>query len=111
MCPLLIATARGDLHVVEMCTQSPQVDLNIANNEGKTALILAIENGNTDVLDALLCEDVERMSINIDHRDVSLNKFYIAQYLVGSIVLKGNGSNSCSCGCGEWQSRNCQVLN
>ena len=54
MCPLLIAIAPANLPVVKLCVLSPQVDLNVANWEGKTALILAIERGDAEILDVLL---------------------------------------------------------
>ncbi len=72
MCPLLIASNRNDLPIARMCIQSPLADLDIANHDGKTALILAAEKGHTDMVRALLHEDVlERQRISIEHRDVS----------------------------------------
>jgi ankyrin repeat protein len=73
MSPLLIAIDQGNFPIVELCTQSPQVE-DKANKEGKTALILAVEKEDTQILGALLHEDViERMGTNIDHLDVSYN--------------------------------------
>ena len=70
MCPLLIAIVQGNLPIAKLCIQCAKADLNIANSEGKTALILAIEREDTAILDALLCKDaVEKL--NIDHRDVN----------------------------------------
>ena len=50
---------------------SPEVDLNVANWEGKTALILAIERGDAEILDVLLHVDSVDLRINISHMDVS----------------------------------------
>lgn len=70
MCPLLIATAQSNLPIVRLCVQRPLVNLNITNIDGKTALFLAIEKGDTEILDTLLSEDVvERLTI--DQRDVN----------------------------------------
>ena len=71
MCPLLIATVQGDLPIARLCIQSPLVDLNIANSEGKTALILAIEREDTAILDALLCCEDATERLSIDHIDVN----------------------------------------
>lgn len=71
MCPLLIATVQSNLPVVRLCVQCPEADLNLANSDGKTALILAIGKGEIDILKALLqgADVVER--VFIDHKDVS----------------------------------------
>lgn len=72
MCPLLIATEKGDTDVAKLCLNYPTVDLNIANNDGKTVLFLAIEGNNVELVKAFLHEDVaERVSI--EHHDVNHN--------------------------------------
>ena len=100
MCPLLIAIDQGNPPVVRMslCAQSPQADLNVANWEGKTALILAIEKGDVEILDALL--DVNLESLNIYHKDVSPCIQWSNLYVIAACST-GNGSHGSSCGCGE----------
>ena len=67
MCPLLIAAERGDVAIAEMCRHSPRADLNVANKDGKTALMLAVERGDISMLNTLLSgEDIEeRMDISL----------------------------------------------
>ena len=77
MCPLLIAIAQGNLPVVRLCVLSSQVDLNVANREGKTALILAIERGDAEILDVLLHVDSVDLRINISHMDVSCSSILL----------------------------------
>jgi ankyrin repeat protein len=82
MYPLLIAIAQGNLPIVRLCTQSPQVK-DLANKEGKTALILAVEKEDIQILGALLHEDVvERMGTSIGHRDVSYHADHMQLYSV-----------------------------
>lgn len=70
MCPILIGAERRDVTLVKLCLSSPLVELGIANNEGKTALILAVENSNVDMLNLLLREEfMDR--VKAEHQDVS----------------------------------------
>lgn len=59
--------------MVKLCAKSPGVDLNVSNTEDKTALILAIEKGDAEILDALLPEGVDS-DIDIAHKDVSFTR-------------------------------------
>ena len=73
MCPLLIAIERGDPGIAKLCIRCPRVDLNVANRDGKTALILTIEKGNTEILKELLAKDNILENIDIGASDVSCN--------------------------------------
>lgn len=66
----MIAVYRNDI-TLATALLDPRTDLNSATHEGKTALVLAIENNKSEMIDLFLREDlVER--INIAHQDVSL---------------------------------------
>lgn len=54
MCPLLVAINKNNVPLAKLCMKYPKCDLNIANYYGKTPLLLAIENGNIEILSALL---------------------------------------------------------
>ena len=53
-CPLLIAVnAVNDdnaLHIIDLILRSGRANINISNNDGKTALILAVENQNIEII-------------------------------------------------------------
>ena len=70
MCPLLIGVHNCDVNMVKLCLMCPQTKVDTANKEGKSALILAMERENVEILKLLLSEDfIERF--DIDHQDVS----------------------------------------
>ena len=69
MYPLLVATERNNLPIVNQCIKY-QADLNVANNNGKTALILAAERGNVEIVRALLQKDLEEPA-SLEAQDVS----------------------------------------
>ena len=70
MCPLLIVVDKGDLPLTRVCVKWPVVDLNVSNQEGKTALILACERNMLEMVELFLSEDiVERIEIGL--KDVS----------------------------------------
>ena len=76
MCPLLIGVEENNIHLVNHCLGCPLTDINVANNEGKTALILAVEIGNIGMLKLLL--DKERANrINPEHLDVSKKSVFL----------------------------------
>lgn len=54
---LLIAAEKSDLGICRLCISSGRSDINITNNKGKTALILAAERGNLDIVGAILERD------------------------------------------------------
>ena len=70
MCPLLIAAEQGNMAIAKMCRHSPRADLNVANKDDKTALMLAVERGDTDMLNTLLSGDDVEERMNIHKRDV-----------------------------------------
>lgn len=68
----LIATS---LSVARMCVRCPVVDLNITDSEGRTSIMLAIEQGNFAVVETLLQPSVlEDSRIDIDLCDVCYAK-------------------------------------
>lgn len=74
MCPLLIAADMNDVNIFRLClsvyTSVDDLSLDVANHNGKTALILAIERNNLGILEILLSdENIHRSSI--EHCDVS----------------------------------------
>ena len=72
MCPILIAAEKNDVDMFKLCLRKStlELNLNISNEDGKTALILAIERNNVDILDVLLHEDFV-WNIDFKHCDVS----------------------------------------
>lgn len=70
MCPLLIGAERNDINLVKLCLTSPITELDIANEEGKTALIFAVENNNFELVKFLLREEFMGR-INVEHQEVS----------------------------------------
>ena len=55
-CPLLIAVNDNNLHIIDLILRSGRANISISNNDGKTALILAVENQNIEIINALLGE-------------------------------------------------------
>ena len=68
MTPLQAAVNRNDLRCFELCRRRDI--LNVRNREGKTALILAAEQGNAEIISALLKEDTK--DLEIDAQDVCI---------------------------------------
>ena len=64
---LISASLKDHEHVVEYLLQLPNVDINIKNADGGTALSWAIQNGNTK-LTKLFCER-EHVNVNADVND------------------------------------------
>ena len=54
MCPLLIASEKKYLAIVQLCIESHRANLEATDHSGKTALILAAERGNAEIVKALL---------------------------------------------------------
>ena len=85
-CPLLIAVNDNDLDIIDLVLRSGRANINISNNDGKTALILAIENQNIEIINALLGEKagVEALQpwepANIEAQDVSFIGLLFAYY-------------------------------
>ena len=76
MSPLLAAVDRNDLKSFELCKHD---DLfNVKNKDGKTALILAAERGNKEVVCSLLSEGEQ--VIEIEAQDVS--QLFVVQCIV-----------------------------
>ena len=69
-CPLLIAAEQGNMAIAKMCRHSPRADLNVANKDDKTALMLAVEKGDTNILSTLLSGDDVEERMDIHKRDV-----------------------------------------
>ena len=63
VCPLLVATERNNLPIVQLCIESSRANLNITDNNGKTALILAAERGYVEIVKALLQKDLKNQLI------------------------------------------------
>ena len=60
MCPLLIAIHKNNVPLAKLYMRYPECDLNIANDYGQTPLLLAIMNGNMEILSSLLQDYGER---------------------------------------------------
>ena len=56
--------------LTELYIECPRCDLNVANCDGKTPLLLAIENKNIEVLRALLDKDYGERRVKVE-ADVS----------------------------------------
>ena len=68
----MIPVDKGDTALTDMLLQDPRTDLNAVSHEGKTALILAIENNKPEITNQFLHENlVERIEPSINHQDVS----------------------------------------
>lgn len=66
--PSLIADS---LPVARMCARCPAVDLNVTDSDNRTALMLAAEQNNIEVVRTLLKQSVvESSRIDIEHKDV-----------------------------------------
>ena len=61
MCPLLVAAERNDVRTCRLCIASSRCDVNIRNRNGKTALMLAAERGNEEVVSTILEQDTEEV--------------------------------------------------
>ena len=72
MTPLQAAVNRNDLKCFELLCRYRDIPniLNVRNREGKTALILAAEQGNAEMISALLKEDTK--DLDIDAQDVCI---------------------------------------
>lgn len=79
LCPILIGAKRNDADLVKLICSSALTKMDIVDKESKTALILAAEKGNVDVVRVLLQEEfMER--INVEHHDVSQQKQNSSQF-------------------------------
>ncbi|CAI6097430.1 unnamed protein product [Clonostachys chloroleuca] len=72
--PLLIATLKGDEHMVGTILQRSEVDMNMRSKEGLTPLLAALHNGNKSIAqillhsnkaDAAVVDDVGRTSLHV----------------------------------------------
>ena len=67
---MLIGAERSDINMVKLCLKCPRTTLDVATNDGKTALILAVERNDMAMLKLLLRDEfLDRL--NIEHQDVS----------------------------------------
>ena len=85
MCPLLIAVDNRNLQLTRVLVyvKCPVVDLNVSNQEGKTALILACERNMPEMVELFLSEDiVERIKICL--KDVSNLPGYNEKHYIDS---------------------------
>lgn len=71
LCPLLIAVKGNDFPIVNLFLNNNRVKINISNDVGETALILAVKNGNTEIVNALL-QKQELANDYVEAQDVSL---------------------------------------
>lgn len=89
MCPLLIATENDDLALIGLCIKHPAVDLNIKNRDGKTALNLAAEGNDFEIVKILL--DIDDLKIERHDVKIAIACYHLCYYLPMNI-------DSCSCG-------------
>ena len=67
----MIAIRGNDFPIVNLFLNNNRVKINISNDVGETALILAVKNGNTEIVNALL-QKQELANDYVEAQDVSL---------------------------------------